>query len=143
LPQIGLYVASNCYKQPLLLSELCRFISYSPPSFLSQTLLDWLPTLVSRCAEEEITTISRIMDSTVASLIVDKPAEVLEMVFMLETVQKTEASLEFILRHLPDASQSSNKGFGVSSLVKSKLLSLLGRLVIQLGDESAETQDQV
>jgi hypothetical protein len=83
------------------------------------------------------------MDSTVASLIVDKPAEVLEMVFMLDTVQKTESSLEFILRHLPDASQSNSKGFGVSSLVKSKLLSLLGRLVIQLGDESVVTQDRV
>jgi hypothetical protein len=80
------------------------------------------------------------MDSTVASLIVDKPAEVLEMVFMQETVPETEASLEFILRHLPDASQSFNRGFAVSSLVKSKLLSLLGRLVIQLGDESAVTR---
>lgn len=78
-----------------------------------------------------------------ASLIVDKPAEVLEMVFMLDTVQKTEASLEFILRHLPDASQSNNRGLGVSSLVKSKLLSLLGRLVIQFGDESVVTHERV
>lgn len=136
LPKIGLYLASNCYKQPLLLQEFCRFISYSPPSLLSQTLLYYLPTLVARCADDELTTIARIMGTTVAALIVDKPAEVLEMVFMLDSVQKTEASLDFILQHLPRESQSSSRSFELSSLVKSKLVSLLGRLVIQLGDES-------
>jgi len=83
------------------------------------------------------------MDRTVASLIVDKPAEVLEMVFMLDTVQKTEASLDFILRHLPAYSQSNSRGFGVSNLVRSELLSVLGRLVIRLGDDSVATRDQV
>ena len=138
LPRIGLYMALNCCKQPLLLQEFCRFISYSPPSLLSQTLVHYLPTLVAKCAGEELTAIARIMSTTVAALVVDKPAEVLEMIFMLDTVQKTEASLDFIIRHLPRGSQSSNRLFEISSLVKSKLLSLLGRLVTQLGDDSVD-----
>lgn len=136
LPRIGLYIASNCYKHPLLMQEFCRFISYSPSSFLSQALLHYLPTLVAKCADEELKTIARIMMTTVAALIVDKPAEVLETVFMQDSVQKTEASLDFILHHLPRGSQSGNRSFELSSLVKSKLVSLLARLVIQLGDQS-------
>lgn len=143
IPRVALHIASNCVKQPLLLSEFCRFISYSPSSFLAQTLLEYLPALVARCAGDELSAIARITETTVAALIIEKPAEVLERVFMLDGDAGTEKALRFVLDYLPSGTFSSQRGLGISTLIKSKLISLLGRLVIQLGDENPVVQEQV
>lgn len=143
IPSVALHIASNCVKQPLLLSEFCRFISYSPSSFLAQTLLEYLPALVARRAGDELSAIARITETTVAALIIEKPAEVLERVFMLDGDAETEKALRFVLDYLPSGTLSSQRGLGISTLVKSKLISLLGRLVIQLGDENPVVQEQV
>lgn len=132
--RISRHITTNCFKQPILLNEFCRFILYPPSSFLSQTSQYFLPDLVIKCASEELNTIARILETTVTALIVEKPAEIFEQVFMLENIAATEKALDFILQNLQSVNVSSQRSLGIPNLVKIALLPLLGRLVIQLGD---------
>ncbi|PVG03672.1 hypothetical protein CPB86DRAFT_749052 [Serendipita vermifera] len=137
--QIGPYIASNCVTQPYLLNEFCRFISYPPASFFSQTLLYYLPQLVCECALEELSLIAHTMETTPVALVVENPAEVLEAVFLLKSNGATEQALQFLTRLLPRGKGSDQPTLGIVSLIKSRLVSLLGRIVVHLGDK--ETYD--
>lgn len=83
------------------------------------------------------------MDTPLAALVIEKPAEVLERVFLLNGDAETDKALDFVLRSLPGGTTSSQTNLGIATLVKSTAISLLGRLVIQLGTEDAVTQKQV
>lgn len=143
IANIASYIAFNCVKKPLLLREFCRFISYSPSSFLTQTLVDYLPGLISECCRQELDTISKIMGTNVANLIIEKPAEVLERIFMLDGDGSTKKALDLVVQYLPSAPSSSQQSLGIGSLVKSKLIALLGRLIIQLGDHDESVKQLV
>lgn len=78
-----------------------------------------------------------------ASLIVEKPAEILEQIFMLKNIAQAEKALDFVVQNLQSANMIGQRSLGISNLVKIALLPLLGRLVIQLGDEDTRTRDLV
>jgi hypothetical protein len=77
------------------------------------------------------------METTPAALIVENPAEVLEAVFLLQSNGATERALEFLTRLLPKGKDQGHPSLGIVSLIKSRLVSLLGRLVIHLGEQGA------
>lgn len=138
ISRIGFHIASHCVQNPALMGEFCRFISYPPSSLFSQTLTSFLPHLVANCRAEELATITKLMDTNLAALIIDKPAEVLEEVFMLKETRAMENALEFIVRNLNNRNNLTQTKLGIASLVRSKLSTLLGRLVIRFGNATPE-----
>ncbi|KAG8825150.1 serine/threonine-protein kinase M1 [Serendipita sp. 401] len=136
IAKISLHAAINCVKQPLLLRELCRFISYSPPSFFSQTVPHFLPQLVGQCRNDELEAIARMMDTSIAALIVENSAEVFEYLFLIETTSEMSRAIDLVVGVLTQQSDAVSRSLGITPFVKNRLNALLGKIVIRLGDDS-------
>lgn len=103
----------------------------------------FLPDLVAGCARRELTLISSMLDRSIAALILQASEQVFSHVFILGGPGETERALQFILESLSEVPLNSQKQIGISNLVKSCLVPLLGRLVIELGSEERGKYDKV
>ncbi|KAG8815038.1 serine/threonine-protein kinase M1, partial [Serendipita sp. 399] len=135
IASVSHHAAINCVKQPLLLRELCRFVSYTPSSLFSQTLPNFLPQLVGRCRGDELEAISRLMGTNVAALILENPAEVFEHLFLMDSTSDMTRAISFVTRICKERSEALSKSPGIIPIVKSKLNALLGKIIIHLGEE--------
>lgn len=128
-------------QQPNALLETCRFLSLSPRDFLSVTLPSTLPHLFGSRNLPALNAVQRELGRPLSSLFLNNSAEVLAHVFLLEGTRNTDKSLEFILNTLSEA--ANNAVIGVSNVVKSCIMPLLGNLVVAMGDQDKKQSDAV
>ncbi|KAH8118429.1 hypothetical protein DFH11DRAFT_1686601 [Phellopilus nigrolimitatus] len=139
MEQISTYVVSVMPRQPNALLETCRFLSLSPNDFLSVTLPHTLPQLFATCNSSSLESIHKELGKSVSSLFLNASADVLAHVFLLKRVEETDQALMFILQTLSEA--ANNTKIGLSNIVKSCIIPLLGKLVITMGDENREVAE--
>ncbi|KDQ08227.1 hypothetical protein BOTBODRAFT_569890 [Botryobasidium botryosum FD-172 SS1] len=137
--EISQYVVIRLCTEPGLLRETCRFLSREPAGFLTLTLPHTLPILAAARAKDVIDTISDQLGKTSAVLLLDKSAEVLAHIFLLDGSKQTEQAYEFVRSIITKAAPQGS--VGDLSLVRHCAFSLLGEIAIFLGDEDkAQTQ---
>ena len=133
IAQISQYVVTRLCTEPGLLRETCRFLSREPVDFLTLTLPYTLPILAASRAKDVIDVLSGQLGKTAAVLLLDKSAEVLAHIFLLESSTQTETAYEFVRAIITNAAPQGS--VGDLSLVRHCAFSLLGEIAISLGDE--------
>lgn len=113
------------------LLETCRFLSLSPNDFLTLTLPYTMPQLFASRNSPAIEAISNQLDKTAPALFFETSADVLAHIFLLED-DETELSLAFTVDVL--SQNSKNRKISLTSIIKSWIIPLLGKLVLALGD---------
>ena len=113
------------------LLETCRFLSLSPNDFLTLTLPYTMPQLFASRNSPAIEAISNQLDKTAPALFFETSADVLAHIFLLED-DETELSLAFTVDVL--SQNPKNRKISLTSIIKSWIIPLLGKLVLALGD---------
>ena len=149
LPKIAILIATQYTNAPTLLFHCSSLISQVPSNFLETLLPHYLPVLVATCSRTQLDAIAKTLNQTVAALIILNSADVLEKVFLLETIAQTEASLTMIDEYLSVAAPKRKRGekdkesSALASMVKSCIVPLLGKLVFELGDLEMDRKNVV
>ena len=149
LPKLAVLIATQYTNAPTLLFHCSSLISQAPSNFLETLLPHYLPVLVASCSRTQLEAIAKTLEQTVAALIIHNSADVLEKVFLLETMAQTEASLTMINEYLSAAAPKRRRGekekesSALASMVKSCIVPLLGKLVFKLGDLEMDRKNVV
>lgn len=118
------------------LLETCRLLSLSSNDFLTITLPYTMPQLFASRNLSAIEAISNQLDKPAPSLFFDTSADVLARIFLLEGDDETEMSLAFTVDVLSRSSKT--KKISLTSIIKSWVIPLLGKLIIALGDQDEQ-----
>ncbi|KZS97819.1 hypothetical protein SISNIDRAFT_472705 [Sistotremastrum niveocremeum HHB9708] len=141
--QVGPFVVSRWVSQPSLVHELCRFLTLSPPDFISATLAQSLPHLVATRNTKVLEKVAQQLHTLPSTLILQSTHGVLAHVFLSLEPSETQRGLAFLVRILQDAAPDDEKAHvTVDLIVKSCLIPLLGELVIALGNQGDQNLHQ-
>jgi len=147
LPQVAVLIATQYTNAPTVLFHCSSLISQIPSNFLETLLPHYLPVLVANCSRTQLDAIAKTLEQTVAALVIHNSADVLEKVFLLETIAQTEASSTMIDEYLSAAAPKRRRGeiesSALASMVKSCIVPLLGKLVFELGDLEMDRKNVV
>jgi serine/threonine-protein kinase ATR len=135
LSNIIIYVTANLRSSRSLLTELARFLSREPSELLAFTLSHSLPSLVSTCSRDEILIVASTVGRPAAALLIEKVSDVLKAVYLLPDDGAVDEALDFLTQMVAEAAGAKAGSVGTQALVSSCNASLLGELVIVLGDE--------
>ncbi|TFK72010.1 hypothetical protein BDN72DRAFT_869695 [Pluteus cervinus] len=141
MDQVAPFVVSRIATQPVLLAEVCRFLSLGPSDFVATTLHQTLPTIFAKCDLKALKMIAEDRETKPSALFMRYPNEILAHVFLQESVSQTNGSLSFIAKVLSDSTQNATITF--HSIVKSYCARVVAELVVRLGDESLAVVNQV
>ena len=149
LPKVAVLVATQYTTTPTLLFHCSSLTSQAPSDFLETLLPHYLPVLVATCSRAQLDAIAKTLEQSVAALIIHNSADILEKVFLLETLAQTEASLTMIDEYLSAAAPKRRRGekdkesSALASMVKSCIVALLGKLVFELGELEVDRKNVV
>ncbi|THH12376.1 hypothetical protein EW145_g35 [Phellinidium pouzarii] len=137
MQQISTFVVSIVPRRPDALLETCRFLSLSPKDLLSVTLPHTLPQLFATCDSAALDNIHKELGKSISGLFLNASADVLAHVFLLKKTEEIDKALHFILRTLSEA--ANNVNIGLTNVIKSCIIPLLGKLIIAVGDPDSES----
>lgn len=128
--RLAKYVVSVLPAHVNTLLETCRFLSLCPNDFLSLTLPHTIPELFAGRNLPGIEAISNQLDESAPGLFFETSADVLTHIFLLESEEETSSALAFTV----DVLSSKTRKISLSSVIKSWIIPVLGKLVIALGE---------
>ncbi|KAF9534591.1 hypothetical protein CPB83DRAFT_754578 [Crepidotus variabilis] len=129
--KIAPFIIERLPVQPDLLSEACRVMSSAPSDFINITLPYTLPIIFASCNQGVLDLVSREVPEFPKVLINHFPT-VLSHIFLLPSQAATTKGLNFVAKVVSDATKTT---VTVQSVVKVSLVSLLGNLVMKMGDD--------
>ncbi|KAF8165694.1 hypothetical protein B0H34DRAFT_690087 [Crassisporium funariophilum] len=139
MDQIAPFIITRLSTHPDLIGEACRLMSIAPADFIAITLPRTLPQLFASCDQRVLEIIAKESSLKASSLLLKHSHGILAHIFLLPNQASTTKALNFVIKILTDATNSS---IDVQSVVKSCVVPLLAELVVVMGDDSMEVAQQ-
>ncbi|KAG2115849.1 uncharacterized protein F5147DRAFT_751291 [Suillus discolor] len=138
LSQVATFVVSRKCTNPMLIFEMCRFLSVHPADFITVTLPKTLPYLFANSEAKIIEEISEDLRRTILSLFMEHSHQILAYVYQQHGPAQTTRSLTFIKNIIFRGAESKSADLTVRGMVQSCVVALLAELVVVLGHENEE-----
>lgn len=139
--QIVDYTMSRVNSEPVLLVELCRFLSLDVPEFIRYTLSENLPKAIIQRNRPVLSYIENTLGERISTLVLGLAAELLARIFLLQDSNATDRALAFTLDLLNE--NTGEQRITLENFILSCDVPLLTELVIAMHNEDPEMQSLV
>lgn len=141
MDRIAPYLVARICKQPLALTEGCRFLSITQHDFINVTLSYTLPQIFATRDKQCLEAISLATQKKSHALFIAHESKILARAFMAPKPGQTSAILNFITSVLTDAAGGGT--IDIDSVLRSCLVNLLAELVVHMGNDDVSVISEV
>lgn len=139
--QIVSFTMLRLNSEPILLAELCRFLSLGVPEFIRRTLPETLPKFIIKRNRRGLDYIENTLGEHISTLVLGLAAELLAGIFLLQDANSIDEALAFTLDLLNE--NTGQQRVTLESFILSCDVSLLTELVIAMHDKKPDIQSLV
>jgi len=139
--QIVDFAMSRINSEPMVLVELCRFLSLGVPEFIRHTLWETLPKYIIQRNRPVLDFIENTLSEPISALVLGLAAELLARIFLLQDTTTIDEALAFTLDLLNE--NTGQQRVTLESFILSCDVPLLTELVIAMHNGDPGTQSLV